>query len=70
MDTRRRDLIRTFAARVGAAAATTVGRTALADAPPITATSPTYDVCTYGATGDGRSVDYSAINRAIRGSSV
>ena len=63
MDTRRRDLLR-LSPLAFATAVTTVGHTAFAQAPAI-APSGTYNVRTYGATGDGKTVDSLAINRAI-----
>jgi len=48
-----------------AAAATTVGRTALAESPAPTMVESSFNVRTYGATGDGKTVDSPAINKAI-----
>ena len=47
-----------------ATAAATIGHSALAETPP-TPPDATFDVRTYGATGDGKTVDTPAINRAI-----
>ncbi len=63
MDTRRRNLLKLSPLAV-AAAATTVGRTAFADA-LVAETEATFSVRTYGATGDGKTVDTPSINRAI-----
>ena len=63
MDSRRRDLLK-LSPLAAAAAATTIGRTAVAQ----TATNSkeaTFNVRTYGATGDGKTVDTPAVNRAI-----
>ncbi|HZL26465.1 MAG TPA: glycoside hydrolase family 28 protein [Acidobacteriaceae bacterium] len=64
MDTRRRDLLKLSPFAV-AAAATTVGRVALAEPPKQVVAEAIYNVRTYGATGDGKTVDTPAINRAI-----
>ncbi len=64
MDTRRRDLLKLSPFAV-AAAATTIGRTALAEAPKAAIAEASFNVRTYGATGDGKTVDTPAINRAI-----
>ena len=63
MDTRRRDLLKLSPLAV-AAAASTVGRTALGQASVVPAQA-TFSVRTYGATGDGKTVDTPAINKAI-----
>jgi polygalacturonase len=63
MDARRRSLLKLSPLAI-AAAATTVGRTALAEV-PATSTETTFNVRTYGATGDGKTIDTPAINRAI-----
>ena len=63
MDSRRRDLLKLSPLAI-AAAATTIGRTALAEA-PVAPTDATFNVWTYGAIGDGKTVDTNAINRAI-----
>ena len=64
MDTRRRDLLKLSPFAV-AAAATTIGRSALAEAPAPTSVEATFNVRSYGAVGDGKTVDTPAINRAI-----
>jgi polygalacturonase len=64
MDTRRRDLLR-FSPLALAAAATTIRRSALAESSVAAATEKTFNVRTYGATGDGKTVDTPAINHAI-----
>ncbi len=63
MDTRRRDLLKMSPIAV-AAAASTIGRTALAQAPEAS-TQATFNVRTFGAAGDGKTVDTPAINKAI-----
>ncbi len=63
MDALRRDLLKGSPLAIAAAAAT-IGRTALAEAPE-TSTEARFNVRTYGATGDGKTVDTPAINRAI-----
>jgi polygalacturonase len=64
MDTRRRDLLKLSPFAV-AAAATTIGRSALAQSVSPVAAEAMFNVRTYGATGDGKTVDTPAINRAI-----
>jgi polygalacturonase len=64
MDTRRRDLLKLSPFAV-AAAATTIGRSALAESPAATSVESTFNVRNYGAVGDGKTVDTPAINRAI-----
>jgi polygalacturonase len=64
MDTRRRDLLKLSPLAV-AAAATTIGRSAFAESPAVAITERPFDVRTFGATGDGTTVDTPAINRAI-----
>jgi hypothetical protein len=64
MDTQRRNLLKLSPLAV-AAAATTIGRNALAESSPVAATEQTFNVRTYGAIGDGKTVDTPAINRAI-----
>ena len=63
MDSRRRDLLKLSPLAIAATAAT-IGRTALAEA-PAGPTDATFNVRTYGATGDGKTVDTPAINKAI-----
>jgi polygalacturonase len=64
MDTRRRDLLK-FSPLAVAVSASTFGRVAQAEL-PVTAMSETlFNVRTYGATGDSKTVDTPAINRAI-----
>src|SRR5580698_1884180 len=64
MDTRRRDLLKLSPFAV-AAAATTIGRSALAETPAPTSVEAMFNVRNYGAVGDGKTVDTPAINRAI-----
>jgi polygalacturonase len=64
MDTRRRDLLKLSPLAI-ASAASAVGRAALAETPQFAAAESTFNVRTYGATGDGKTVDTVAINRAI-----
>jgi polygalacturonase len=64
MDTRRRDLLKLSPLAI-VAAASAVGRAALAESPRFAAAESTFNVRTYGATGDGKTVDTLAINRAI-----
>jgi polygalacturonase len=63
MDTHRRNLLK-FSPLTVVAAATAIGRTALGEAPGPAVEAP-FNVRTYGATGDGKTVDTPAINRAI-----
>jgi polygalacturonase len=63
MDTHRRNLLKLSPLAL-ATAATVIGRTALAEV-PAAATEATFNVRAYGATGDGKTVDTRAINRAI-----
>src|SRR5665213_3715878 len=58
----RRDLLKLSPLAIASAAA---GRVALAQAPEPSATEGLYNVRTYGATGDGKTVDTPAINKAI-----
>lgn len=58
----RRDLLKLSPLALASAAA---GRSALAQTPEPTATEGLYNVRHYGATGDGKTVDTPAINRAI-----
>ena len=60
----RRDLLK-FSPFVAAAAATSFGRRAVAEPQAPAATEAVFNVRTYGATGDGKTVDTPAINRAI-----
>jgi polygalacturonase len=60
----RRDLLKLSPFAV-AAAATTVGRVAFAEAPKPIVVEAMFNVRTYGATGDGKTVDTPAINSAI-----
>ena len=60
-DKRRRDFLKLSPLAL-ATAVTTIGHTAVAQAP---ATVGTFNVRTYGATGDGKTVDTAAINKAI-----
>jgi len=64
MDTRRRDLLK-YSPLAIAVASGAVGRTARAAEASGEAPQPTFDVRTYGATGDGKTVDTPAINKAI-----
>ncbi len=63
MDSRRRDLLK-LSPLAAAAAATTIGRTAVAQS-QVHPAEGTYNIRTYGATGDGKTVDTPAINRAL-----
>ena len=63
MDARRRDVLK-LSPLAMAAAVSVVGRTATAHSQTHTAEA-TYNVRTYGATGDGKTVDTPAINKAI-----
>jgi polygalacturonase len=63
MNTGRRDLLKLSPFAV--AAATSIGRTAFADAPAPTTGEAIFNVRNFGTTGDGKSVDTPAINRAI-----
>ncbi len=64
MDSHRRNLLKHSPLAI-VAAATTIGRSILAESPTVASTESTFNVRTYGATGDGKTVDTSAINRAI-----
>jgi polygalacturonase len=48
-----------------AAAATTIGRVAFAETPAPTMVESSFNVRNYGATGDGKTIDSPAINKAI-----
>jgi len=63
VDKRRRDLLKLSPLAI-VTAVTTIGHTAVAQA-PATATDGTFNIRTYGATGDGKTVDTTAINKAI-----
>ena len=64
MDLGRRDLLR-FGPLAMTTAVTTMGHSASAEPPVVTAGDLTHNVRTYGATGNGKTVDTMAINRAI-----
>jgi polygalacturonase len=66
MDSHRRNLLKNSPFAIAAAAAT-IGRSTLAESPAATSAEATFNVHTYGATGDGKTVDTPAINRAIEG---
>lgn len=63
MDLRRRELLK-FSPLAIAAGASIICRTALAEVPAVP-TERSFSVRTYGATGDGKSVDSHAINQAV-----
>jgi polygalacturonase len=63
MDSGRRGLLKLSPLAIGAAAIS-IGRTALAEAPE-TPSDATFNVRTYGTAGDGRTLDTPAVNRAI-----
>jgi hypothetical protein len=63
MDLGRRNLLKLSPLAIGAAAIS-IGRTALAEAPE-TPSDATFNVRTYGTAGDGRTLDTPAVNRAI-----
>ncbi len=63
MDSKRRDLLKLSPLAVAAVAAT-IGRTALAEGQE-TRSDATFNVRTYGATGDGKTIDTPAINKGI-----
>ena len=64
MDTRRRDLLK-LSPLVVAAAATTIGRSAVAESPASAGMETAFSVRKYGAIGDGKILDSPAINAAI-----
>jgi len=64
MDSHRRNLLKLSPLAI-AAAATTTGRSTLAESPAVAPSEAMFNVHTYGATGDGKTVDTRAINRAI-----
>jgi polygalacturonase len=64
MDSHRRNLLKLSPLAI-AAAATVTGLSTLAESPAVAPTAATFNVHTYGATGDGKTVDTQAINRAI-----
>ncbi len=64
MDTIRRNLLKHSPLAI-MSSATLIGRSALAQPPRALGTGVTFDVRTYGATGDGKAVDTAAVNRAI-----
>jgi polygalacturonase len=63
MDKFRRNLLKFSPLAVTTAAV--IGRTALAEAPSTLEAQLTFNVRTYGASGDGKTIDTPAINRAI-----
>ena len=63
MEPRRRDLLKLSPFAIAASVAT-IGRTSLAEMPAENATA-SFNVRNYGATGDGKTLDTQAINRAI-----
>ncbi len=64
MDTRRRNLLKLSPLAIMTSAAT-IGRSVLAETPGAAPTDATFNVRTYGATGDGKTLDTPAVNRAI-----
>jgi polygalacturonase len=64
MDIRRRKLLMLSPLAVATAAAS-IGRTALAESSAAPVSDAAFNVRTYGTTGDGKTVDTPAINRAI-----
>lgn len=64
MDTTRRNLLKHSPLAI-VSAATTIGHSALAETSAAAATDAIFNVRTYGATGDGKTIDTPAINRAI-----
>jgi polygalacturonase len=67
LDSRRRDFLRFGGYAIGAVA---IPALPLAAAAQETAPQPTFDVRRYGATGDGKTLDTDAVNRAIEAAST
>jgi polygalacturonase len=69
MDAIRRDFMKLASAglvgAIGSGASTTVGRADMAPLTKLAGTGGVFDVRTYGAVGDGETIDSPAINRAI-----
>ena len=71
MDTFRRDFIKlATTGAVGSAVAITGARADVMSPVPAAGTSSVYDVRRYGATGDGKTIDSGAINKAIDAAAV